>query len=305
MNTYMSDHLSTKNTLRTINRNGLPLLISVPHGGYSIPSDLRKISNLEFKDIFTDSDPYTRDIYSFQDETLYYHDTDIARAVIDCNRGPDDMPPDNPDGVIKSHTIEGKAVYMENSQPNCGLTRELLEKYYFPYHWAIDEDLKDSRLICAFDCHTMLEYAPVMYSDKAEQRPYICLSNYGDEKGNGPKNQLSCPPDLLHFFAECLRDQFPEEADEIVLNTPFKGGYISQNHSTHVPWIQIELNRRAYLSPPWFNKSTFAVDRRRIAHLRRRFLRAFTTFCNEVEKIDYLPDMSEVRYHPSPRFVLN
>ena len=45
----------------------LPVLISIPHSGNEIPGDLRKTLLLTNKEIFEDSDPFTRDIYSCDD----------------------------------------------------------------------------------------------------------------------------------------------------------------------------------------------------------------------------------------------
>jgi N-formylglutamate deformylase len=257
----------------------LPLLVSVPHGGYTVPGALRPRVSLSFPDIFPDSDPCTRTIFGLQDDVACYHESDIARAIIDLNRSPDDLPPQNPDGVIKSHTILGAAVYHPGQHPCPSLIKELLQRYYFPYHRKLREDATRSDLLCGLDCHTMLEFEPGTLPTEETERPFICLSNLGDENGEGPAEDISCSPDLVTLFADCLRLTFPEEADNIVLNTPFKGGHISQAHSKELPWIQLELNRRAYLHEPWFDPETFAVVPNRLDVLRDKLLQALVLFC--------------------------
>ena len=261
----------------------LPLLVSVPHGGYAIPAEISPFVNLDFKDIFYDSDPFTRIIYSFKDYVYSYHDSDIARAVVDLNRSAVDLPPENPDGVVKSHTVFNKKVYRDWQQPSHEKTQQLLDRYYYPYHHAIDKNMKDPALLCGLDCHTMLELNPDSANSSDKDRPFICLSNCGDNNGNG--EQTSCDQDLIQLLAECLREQFPEEADEIVLNTPFKGGHITRFHSRKMPWIQIELNRRAYLQRPWFNPHECRVERQRLDYLRNKFLSALVLFCDEAESM--------------------
>ena len=274
-------------TLQTDNSrsNRLPLLVSVPHGGYTVPGALGPRVSLSFPDIFPDSDPCTRTLFDLQDDVACYHESDIARAIIDLNRSPDDLPPQNPDGVIKSHTILGAAVYHPGQQPSPSLIRELLQRYYFPYHRKIGADATRSDLLCGLDCHTMLEFEPGTLPADETERPFICLSNLGDENGEGPVEDLSCSPDLVALFADCLRLTFPEEADNIVLNTPFKGGHISRAHSKELPWMQLELNRRAYLKEPWFNPVTFTVDQNRLDVLRNKLLQALVLFCETASSL--------------------
>lgn len=259
----------------------LPLLVSVPHGGYSVPFDVLPDILLDHHDIFPDSDPYTRQIYGFEEEVYSYIDTEVARAVIDLNRSETDLPPKNPDGVIKSHTIMDALVYREGFQPDSKKRAELLSRYYHPYHQRIHQEMNDPNLLCGIDCHTMLEYPPGKRPDPALRRPFICLSNNGDSAGEGSDEQLTCSPEMILLLADCLQEEFPEEAESILLNTPFKGGYISRAHSNKLPWIQIELNRCAYLSPPWFDQDTLQVCRYRLAYLRFKFLRALANFCEE------------------------
>ncbi|MEE4243355.1 MAG: N-formylglutamate amidohydrolase [Desulfopila sp.] len=279
----------------------LPLLISVPHGGYTVPGAVQSRVSLQFKDIFPDSDPCTREIFDFRDEVISFHDNDIARAVIDLNRSIDDLPPHNPDGVVKSQTVMGTAVYHPGQAPDRSLIKDVLQRYYFPYHRKIAESTRHPGLLCALDCHSMLEFAPETTPENDIERPFICLSNGGDENGEGLENELSCSPDLLNLFADCLRLAFPEESDQIVLNTPFKGGYISQAHSRELPWIQFELNRRAYLQEPWFNHRTFEVDEKRLAFLRKKIHLALGSFCEQVCS-QLLPRYCDAMRHPDTFF---
>lgn len=275
----------------------LPLLISVPHGGKRVPEELRPLVALNSRDIFPDSDPYTKNIYNFQNEVVSYHETDIARAIIDLNRREDDLPPSNVDGVIKSQTVTGEDVY--NVEPDNKKIQEMLRRYYYPYHSGIREAMEDNNLLCGFDCHSMLDVAPHTSSTAGEKRPFICLSNCGDENGESDGGDITCSPELLILLADCLRRVFPEEAENILLNEPFKGGHISRDHSDTMPWIQIEINRRAYLKPRWFDSDTLQVDAGRLEFLRQKFLRALVAFCDEAGHMQFSYEHSGYQYSES------
>jgi formiminoglutamase len=284
----------------------LPLLVSVPHGGYGIPRDMVPRLALTFPDIFADGDPCTRSIYSFGDFVCAYHDSDIARAIIDLNRADDDLPPRNVDGVIKSHTVLGKAVYLPGKEPDRRLIDDLLQRFYYPYHRKIAQDMAtDPSLICGLDCHSMLEFPPGRGNSAEKERPFICLSNGGDENGYGKNDEIFCPPDLINLLADCLRSQFPAEAESITLNDPFSGGHISQMHGRQIPWIQVELNRRAYLSRPWFDPDTLRVERYRLECLRYKIFRAIISFCEEAGNTRYLQNHQDLQRplgHSAPLF---
>jgi len=257
----------------------LPIIVSVPHGGEIIAPEMADLSLLSRRDIFSDGDPLTREIYDFRDEAAYYFDSSIARAAVDLNRSPDDLPPINQDGVIKSHTVTGKRVYPKNHLPNKRALRLLLKKYHAPYHEGLRRKSSKPYLLCGIDCHTMLDRAPAISPHPGRQRPFICLSNQGDRRGNRIKGRrLTCPPEMIRSLAQCLREQFPEEAQNITLNDPFLGGYIIRRHSDILPWIQIELNRRSYLSPQWYDPDNLEVCHRRIAYLRERLFTAIRNF---------------------------
>jgi formiminoglutamase len=86
----------------------IPVFISIPHGGTNTPPELINRVCIQPKDIFDDPAPFTREIYDLEPWVLEVIDTDIARAFVDLNRAPDDLPPKNPDGIIKSMTCYKK-----------------------------------------------------------------------------------------------------------------------------------------------------------------------------------------------------
>lgn len=256
-------------------------MISIPHGGGKIPSEVIKYINITQKDIFYDGDTMALDLYDFTDKVAALAKMPVARAIIDVNRAPEDLPPDHPDGVVKTITLQGKSVYKKEKFPRDDIINILLNKYYFPYHIEIASLLKKHDIKLALDCHTMLEYAPATDNKPGQTRPIVCLSNGGDETGNPQKKGflVTCPPEWMRALARSFRDVFTPEGD-VALNNPFTGGHISQHHhrTTGVPWIQIELNRRLYLTDCHFDTDRTRVKNERIIELRKMIFSAIERF---------------------------
>ena len=258
-----------------------PLLISIPHGGDTIPPEVADIVSITERDIFYDGDALTREIYDFGKRVDAVIETPIARAIVDVNRASDDRPPENPDGVVKTVTTDGTPVYREGMFPDDDLVEDVLQKYYFPYHERLGNLLENRSIRLALDCHSMLERSPSASVRPGEPRPLICLSNRGDEYGmpvHG-RGTVTCPPGWIRALAESLRRAFAGEG-EIAMNDPFAGGYISRYHYEHrrIPWIQIEINRKLYLNETYFDPKRLRVDQRIIQELRERIFDGIVQF---------------------------
>jgi N-formylglutamate deformylase len=263
-------------------RARLPILISIPHGGTTIPPEVADRIRLTARDVLCDSDTFTRELYDFRRDIAAFIEYPFARAVVDVNRAPDDLPPRNPDGVIKTRTVQGLPVYTEGGYPDEGLISALLQTCYYPYHDRLAELLEDHEVQLALDCHSMLPVAPPTKEHPGRPRPLICLSNRGDAQGKQKEGlgPITCPPEWLQALADAFRRVFEAEEGEIKLNEPFSGGYISQAHHrrTGIPWIQIELNRKLYLAEQYFDTESLRVAEERIWELRSRIFYAIRDF---------------------------
>jgi N-formylglutamate deformylase len=225
--------------------NVLPLLISVPHGGVTIPPEVNDICILEHEDIVADGDDGAREIYSIQDRVTAFVTAGVARAIVDVNRSPDDR---RDDGVVKRITIWNKPVY--RLPPDENVIRTLLSKYYEPYHQQLSTMSKKD-VILGIDCHTMVAEAPPIDAVPGKARPDICLSN-----GDG-----TCPEDMLLRLRSCLEKAFQRN---IAINDPFRGGYIIRSHAAELPWVQLEMARRDFMT---------------IEKKRECIVKAFSEFC--------------------------
>ncbi len=232
----------------------LPVLISVPHGGVKVPPEVAPLFSLTLADILRDGDTWAGYLYNLEDLVDTVHIFNPARAVVDVNRAPDDLPPANQDGVVKTLAADGLPVWKNRGGLAEKLVEKMLHRYYFPYHEGLKEASGRRSIKLGLDCHTMLARAPFVSAEPGKKRPLVCLGNLGDEKGEVVDGPVSAPPELLRRFGEALAHhffRFAGDSDEglVSLNDPFKGGFITRKHSTYgrIPWIQVEINRSLYL----------------------------------------------------------
>lgn len=259
-----------------------PVLVSVPHGGWKVPKELSDTWALSEGDAFHDGDPLTSRIFDFSGRVSIQLVMEYYRAVVDLNRAPDDIAPENPDGVVKSHTCYNVEVYRAGCLPDEALKRELLDRYYFPYHRSLAEAMGREDVRMGVDCHSMAALAPPIEADEGTPRPLICLGNLGDAAGEicDPFHRITCPPEMMRFMVEEFARVFEHEDVDIEVpavataNTPFSGGYITQTvGSGEKPFLQIEMSRALYLTPSTFDEDTLEVDERRVNDLNAKVWR--------------------------------
>ncbi len=248
----------------------LPLLISIPHAGLRIPDEVAGAVALSRGDILDDLDLFADRLYDLRSVARRVEIADIARPFVDLNRSPDRLPPEFPDGVIKSHTCFNVRVYREGQDPDTALIRRLLEAYHAPYHRALEQHLQDPDVRVMLDCHTMSEYPPPVAPDRRRRRPPI---NLGDNDGR------SCPPEITKLLAVAMAEAFGIGRDEVAVNRPFRGGYITRRHGAGPkPVIQVEINRALYLN----RAARHRPATRKIARVNALIERALRDFCDRL-----------------------
>jgi formiminoglutamase len=245
----------------------LPVLLSIPHGGTEIPGELKNNVCITPHDLFDDGDAFTREIYRPAMPAVSVLAAGIARAFVDLNRSVVDLPPKNPDGLIKSMTCYKKPIYIPGKEPDEYLRKTLIDRYYLPYHRKIREVVDSGKAVLALDCHSMAAHPPPIAPDRGglpkRERPAVCLGNaYGK----------SSDMHVMTKLARCFCRAFSLERHEVTFNEPFSGGYITRAYGMNpIPWVQVELNRSLYLSPPWFDHPALEMDPRRLEELNRMF----------------------------------
>lgn len=227
------------------------------------------------KDLFDDSDPFVNEIYDLGENVEFVIKTNVARAFVDLNRSLQDLPPQNPDGLIKNKTCYQKPIYIKGSEPDDSLTNMLIEMYYKPYHRTIQKSIHELDLQLCLDCHSMASNAPDISPDgNNKKRPKFCLSNNDGQTSS---------QEMIGLLASCISKSFEIDKNEILLNDPFHGGHITKNYGNNpVPWIQIEMNRDQYLTEPWFDRKNLAVDQSRLKELNKMFERTLDLFFDKI-----------------------
>ncbi len=234
----------------------LPMVISIPHGGIQIPPEVKSLCRLKLPDILRDGDTWAGHLYDLERRVFACHCFPVARAVADVNRAPDDRAPENPDGVVKSLTVDYNPIWKDPAGLPDRLTELLLQRHYYPYHGYLEAAVRNRHILLGLDCHSMLERAPQLKGrdEPGERRPLVCLSNRGDEKGEALDEPVTAPPELIRSLAGILERRlkdlgYNQEGPLVSLNKPFKGGYIIEKHGStgRIPWIQVEFNRALYL----------------------------------------------------------
>ncbi|TCT12875.1 formiminoglutamase [Natranaerovirga pectinivora] len=231
----------------------LPILISVPHGGLSVPDFLIDRCLLSPEEILLDSDTWARELYDLKDLVEAYVDMDISRIVIDLNRNTNDLPPNNPDGIVKTIAVDGSPVWKNPEGLNSREIEFLIDNYYDPYHRRLEELSKDENIILGVDCHSMLDIGPT----DSMNRPLFCISNRGNALGemniNLQGEKITAPSRVLMKLKSLIEDAFSDirvtDREFVAINSPFYGGYITKHQGSlgHIPWIQIEVNKCIYL----------------------------------------------------------
>ena len=80
-------------------------------------------------------------------------------------------------------------------------------------------------------------------------------------------------------MSSCFRKVFSLQENEISINHPFAGGYITRKYGSNpLPWIQVELNRALYLKKPFDERNIDAADMNRINELGKMFDEALRLF---------------------------
>jgi len=248
----------------------LPILLSIPHGGTKIPRNARNSFLLNRKHRIADGDAYTMKLYQFKDfEVVRFP---YARAFLDLNRHHDDLPPNNPDGVFKTHTIFNASVWRKF--PDTANQVTWLDTYYTPYFETLTNVIQSKRL--GIDCHSMLDKDP--FDHEKPLRPMLCISNGGANSQTNAQD-LTAPMPLMHTFKTILERHFGENT--VLINDPFQGGHIIRymHAKTQKPWIQLEVNRSLYM----FSDFPARLNVKRFKSLKEKLYRSLIELMKGIE----------------------
>jgi N-formylglutamate deformylase len=230
-------------TVFPFHRGSLPLLISVPHLGTEIPSDVRT-QLADVADLVADTDWHLDRLYDFAATGgASVLGARVSRYVIDLNRpssGDSLYPGQITTGLCPTETFRGEPLYPDAGKlPDTAEVQRRLAAYWQPYHAKLREELDRLRAefghVLLWEAHSIASVLPRLFEGKLPDL------NIGTNSGK------SCDARILDAIVATLGDQ----PFTWVANGRFKGGYITRAYGQPghgVNAIQLEMCQSTYMN---------------------------------------------------------
>ncbi|RWP72635.1 N-formylglutamate deformylase [Mesorhizobium sp.] len=233
----------TSSSWLTVTQGTAPLLVSIPHTGIDLAGlENRLVSPWLGR---RDADWWIDKLYDFAESlgATVVH-TAISRTVIDVNRDPSGAslyPGKATTGLCPTETFDGDPLYRAGEEPGPSEVDERREKYFVPYHAALQAEIDRLRAlhqkVVLYDCHSIRSVLPRLFEGT------LPVFNLGTNDGK------SADPALQTMVGQILA----ETGETYVVNGRFKGGWITRNFGqpqNNVHTLQMELSNRGYMREP-------------------------------------------------------
>ena len=233
-------------TTVTVTRGPSPLILSMPHPGTGLPSEVEAALN-ERGRLVEDTDWHMREVYAFAERfqpTIV--EAQLSRYVIDLNRDPSGVslyPGQATTELVPMTTFDGAPIW--DVPPDAAEIERRRAAYFQPYHDALAAEIDRVKAAHGYavlwDCHSIKSVIPRLFPGT------LPTLNLGTNSGK------SCDPSLLKIAAE-FAGSSPFSA---VVDGRFKGGWITRHYGRPeegVHAIQMEIAQSAYLTEeaaPW------------------------------------------------------
>lgn len=230
----------------TVTRGTSPLILSMPHPGTELPSEIAAALN-ERGRLVEDTDWHMRQLYGFAERfrpTIV--EARLSRFVIDLNRDPSGVslyPGQATTELVPSTTFAGDPIW--RTPPDEAEIARRRELYFKPYHDALAAEIariKAEHGFCLlWDCHSIKSVIPRLFPGT------LPVLNLGTNAGT------SGSPTVAAAAVAAMAEQPLTQ----VVNGRFKGGWITRHYgrpAEHVHAIQMEKALSAYLvaeDAPW------------------------------------------------------
>jgi len=256
-----------------IHRGDAPLIVSFPHTGTDIPTDIdeRLVSPWLGR---KDADWWVDQLYDFaRGLGVTMVRTCVSRTVIDVNRDPSGAslyPGQSTTELCPTTTFDGEALYLEGP-PDADEIAARRAEFFVPYHRALADQIARLRRlhskVVLYDAHSIRSVVPRLFDGE--------LPNFNIGTNGG----LTCDPALTASIeAVCGGSGFSR-----VTNGRFKGGWTTRHYGDPaggVHAIQMELACRGYmdepLEPPHHGNWPTQYDPERAAAMRSALIRILT-----------------------------
>jgi len=227
-----------------VHRGDAPLLVSFPHTGIDIPSELAG-GYVSLWQAQRDADWWVDKLYDFAASLgATTVRTRISRSVIDMNRDPSGAslyPGQATTELCPTTDFDGDALYISGRAPDAAEIARRRAAWFEPYHAGLRAELDRLRRrhakVVLFDAHSIRSRIPRLFEGELPQ------FNIGTNSGR------SCDPALARVVeAACASGDFSH-----VVDGRFKGGWTTRHYGEpergfHA--IQLELACRGYIDEP-------------------------------------------------------
>ncbi|KAA2285776.1 N-formylglutamate deformylase [Arenimonas fontis] len=229
-------------TILSLHRGELPLLVSLPHDGSLIPPELAARMQPAARSA-PDTDWFVSRLYGFAREMGASVLVPVySRYVVDLNRPPDDTslyPGQNTTGLCPAVRFDGEPVYLPGQAPSADEIAARVRTYWQPYHEALQAELARLRQahgrVVLWEGHSIRAEVPFLFEGRLPDL------NLGTAAG------ASCGAATQARLEAVLAGQ---DRYSHVVNGRFKGGYITRHYgqpADGVEAIQLELAQTTYM----------------------------------------------------------
>lgn len=227
-----------------VHRGDAPLVVSFPHTGTDIPSDIeqRLVSPWLAR---KDADWWVHLLYDFvQSLGATTVRTALSRTVIDVNRDPSGAslyPGQATTELCPITTFDGEPLYVPGAEPTKAEIARRRAAYFDSYHAALASEIRRLRAlhvkVVVYEAHSIRSVVPRLFDG--------ALPNLNIGTNGG----ASCSPTLTAAIeAACSGSGFSQ-----VTNGRFKGGWTTRHYGDperDVHAVQMELACRGYMTEP-------------------------------------------------------
>jgi len=247
----------------TLVRGTVPLLVSLPHVGTTIPDGL--VPDLVPRALaLEDTDWHLAEVYDFARELgASVLVPRLSRYAIDLNRPPENAPMypgANNTELVPTRFFTGDPLYREGRVPDEREIERRKGAYWRPYHEALAAEL--ARIVAThghailWDGHSIQAEVPWLFDGRL---PDLNLGTAGG---------ASCAPALRDSLMAVLAAQ---SRFSHITDGRFKGGYITRRYGRPqegVHAIQLEMGLATYMDETRATLAVAAVDGDRVARLQ-------------------------------------
>jgi len=250
----------------------LPILVSMPHNGFRIASDIAAQMNpLALKS--ADTDWYLDRLYQFAGTMgCNLLIPEYSRYVLDLNRASSDeslYPGADVTGLCPVNQFDYQPLYQQGSEPDAAEIARRVEIYWRPYHQKLATTLEALKqkfgYALLYEAHSIKSVVPRFFEGK------LADFNFGnfDEKSSSIG------------LSQLIEDWQPQGYSK-VFNQRFKGGYITRQYGNpvqNIDSLQLELSQSTYL-----DESTLEYDSSKAREVQAQLKNLFESLAQFVRE---------------------